>query len=88
MTPVTSNAVEPVISAVGDDQVNALRRHVLVLVAGALAVPLASFAQQPTKIPRIGFLQTGRACPRRLDSTERPRHVKPRERSGGAVPIS
>jgi putative ABC transport system substrate-binding protein len=27
-----------------------------VLVAGALAAPLASFAQQPTKIPRIGFL--------------------------------
>jgi putative ABC transport system substrate-binding protein len=25
-------------------------------VAGALAAPLASFAQQPTKIPRIGFL--------------------------------
>jgi len=36
--------------------VNALRRHVLVLVAGALVAPLASFAQQPTKIPRIGFL--------------------------------
>jgi putative ABC transport system substrate-binding protein len=36
--------------------VNTLRRHVLVLVAGALAAPLASFAQQPTKIPRIGFL--------------------------------
>ena len=35
---------------------NALRRHILVLVAGALAAPLASFAQQPTKIPRIGFL--------------------------------
>ena len=35
---------------------NALRRHVLVLVAGALAAPLASFAQRPTKIPRIGFL--------------------------------
>jgi putative ABC transport system substrate-binding protein len=56
MTPVTSNAVEPVVSAVGGDQVNTLRRHVLVLVAGALAAPLASFAQQPTKIPRIGFL--------------------------------
>jgi putative ABC transport system substrate-binding protein len=36
--------------------VKTLRRHVLVLVAGALAAPLASFAQQPTKIPRIGFL--------------------------------
>ena len=56
MTPVTSNAVEPVVSAVAGDQVNTLRRHVLVLVAGALAAPLASFAQQPTKIPRIGFL--------------------------------
>src|ERR1700694_514988 len=56
MTPVTSNAVEPVVSAVGGDQVNTLRRHVLVLVAVALAAPLAAFAQQPTKIPRIGFL--------------------------------
>jgi putative ABC transport system substrate-binding protein len=36
--------------------VNTLRRHVLALLAGALAAPLASFAQQPTKIPRIGFL--------------------------------
>jgi putative tryptophan/tyrosine transport system substrate-binding protein len=36
--------------------VNTLRRHVLALVAGALAAPLASIAQQPTKIPRIGFL--------------------------------
>ena len=35
---------------------NTLRRHVLALLAGALAAPLASFAQQPTKIPRIGFL--------------------------------
>ena len=35
---------------------NTLRRHVLALVAGALAAPLASIAQQPTKIPRIGFL--------------------------------
>src|SRR5712671_1443357 len=32
------------------------RRHVLALVAGALAAPLASFGQQPTNIPRIGFL--------------------------------
>src|SRR5882724_2208317 len=56
MTPVTSNAAEPVGSAVGGDRVNTLRRHVLVLVAGALAAPLASFAQQPSKIPRIGFL--------------------------------
>lgn len=35
---------------------NTRRRHVLALVAGALAAPLALFAQQPTKIPRIGFL--------------------------------
>lgn len=56
MTPATSNVVESVVSAVGDDQVNTLRRYVLALLAGALAAPLASFAQQPTKIPRIGFL--------------------------------
>src|SRR6202140_5945732 len=56
MAPVTSNVVEPVVSAVGGDQVDMQRRHVLALVAGALAAPLASFAQQPTKIPRIGFL--------------------------------
>ena len=32
------------------------RREVLALLAGALAVPLASFAQQSTKIPRVGFI--------------------------------
>ena len=32
------------------------RELVLALMAGALAAPLASFAQQPTKIARIGFL--------------------------------
>ena len=35
---------------------NTRRRLVLVLMVGALAVPLASFAQQPAKIARIGFL--------------------------------
>src|ERR1700681_1606208 len=55
MAPIISNVVEPVVGSWGD-QVNTLRRHVLVLVAGALAAPLASFAQQPAKIPRIGFL--------------------------------
>jgi putative ABC transport system substrate-binding protein len=35
---------------------NARRRLVLALTAGALAAPLASFAQQPAKIARIGFL--------------------------------
>jgi putative tryptophan/tyrosine transport system substrate-binding protein len=35
---------------------NARRRLVLALLAGPLAVPLASFAQQPAKIPQIGFL--------------------------------
>ena len=55
MAPIISNVVEPVVGSWGD-QVNMQRRHVLALVAGALAAPLASFAQQPTKIPRIGFL--------------------------------
>lgn len=32
------------------------RRHLLALLAGALAAPLASFAQQAAKIARIGFL--------------------------------
>jgi putative tryptophan/tyrosine transport system substrate-binding protein len=35
---------------------NARRRVVLLLMAGALTVPFASFAQQPTKSARIGFL--------------------------------
>src|SRR5256885_11070039 len=35
---------------------NRRRRLVLALMAGALAAPLASFAQQPAKIARIGFL--------------------------------
>ena len=35
---------------------NTRRRLVLALMAGALAAPLASFAQQPAKIARIGFL--------------------------------
>ena len=32
------------------------RRRVLVLVAGAVAAPFGAFAQQFTKVPRIGFL--------------------------------
>jgi putative ABC transport system substrate-binding protein len=35
---------------------NARRRLVLALMAGALIAPFASFAQQPTKSARIGFL--------------------------------
>jgi putative tryptophan/tyrosine transport system substrate-binding protein len=35
---------------------NTRRRLVLAVTAGALAAPLASFAQQPAKIARIGFL--------------------------------
>ena len=35
---------------------NARRRLVLALMAGALTAPFASFAQQPTKNARIGFL--------------------------------
>ena len=35
---------------------NTRRRIVLALMAGALAAPLASFAPQPAKIARIGFL--------------------------------
>src|SRR5450631_103302 len=42
--------------ACGGDRMNARRRLVLALTAGALAAPLASFAQQPAKIARIGFL--------------------------------
>src|SRR6266571_3844258 len=37
---------------------NTRRRLVLVLMVGALAVPLESFAQQPAKIARIGFLHS------------------------------
>jgi putative ABC transport system substrate-binding protein len=37
---------------------NTRRRLVLLLMVGALAVPLASFAQQPAKIARIGFLHS------------------------------
>jgi putative ABC transport system substrate-binding protein len=35
---------------------NTRRRLILALMAGALAAPLVSFAQQPTKTARIGFL--------------------------------
>src|ERR1700675_1866460 len=35
---------------------NTKRRLVLALMTGALAAPFASFAQQPAKIARIGFL--------------------------------
>jgi putative ABC transport system substrate-binding protein len=35
---------------------NARRRLVLALMAGALTAPFSSFAQQPTKSARIGFL--------------------------------
>jgi putative ABC transport system substrate-binding protein len=38
------------------------RRLVLALMAGALAAPLASFAQQPAKIARIGFLSPASAA--------------------------
>src|SRR6202165_1551493 len=37
-------------------QMNTRRRLVLGLMAGALTVPHASFAQQPAKSARIGFL--------------------------------
>lgn len=40
---------------------NAQRRLVLVLMAGALAASLESFAQQPAKIPQIGFLHPASA---------------------------
>src|SRR5947207_11465273 len=43
-------------SGFGGDRMNTRRRLVLALMAGALAAPLASFAQQPAKIARIGFL--------------------------------
>jgi putative tryptophan/tyrosine transport system substrate-binding protein len=45
----------------GDRMMNTRRRLVLALMAGALAAPIASFAQQPIKIARIGFLH--RASP-------------------------
>ena len=38
---------------------NKLRRHALALVAVVLAAPVASFAQQPARIARIGFLHPG-----------------------------
>jgi putative ABC transport system substrate-binding protein len=40
---------------------NARRRLVLALMAGALTAPFASFAQQPTKSARIGFLHPASA---------------------------
>ena len=45
-----------VLEAVDYRLMNTRRQLVLALVTGALAAPLASFAQQPAKIPRIGFL--------------------------------
>ena len=38
---------------------NTRRRLVLALIVGALAAPVASFAQQPAKIARVGFLYPG-----------------------------
>ena len=38
---------------------NTRRRLVLALIAGALAAPVASFAQQPARIARVGFLYPG-----------------------------
>ena len=38
---------------------NTRRRLVLALIAGALAAPVASFAQQPAKIARVGYLFPG-----------------------------
>jgi putative ABC transport system substrate-binding protein len=38
---------------------NTRRRLVLALIAGALAAPVASFAQQPARIARVGFLFPG-----------------------------
>ena len=38
---------------------NTRRRLVLALTAGALAAPVASFAQQPAKIARVGYLFPG-----------------------------
>ena len=40
---------------------NKRRKLLITLGAGALVAPLASFAQQPAKIPRIGFLGQGPA---------------------------
>src|ERR1700674_4260182 len=40
---------------------NTRLRLILALMAGALAAPLASFAQQPAKIARIGFLHPASA---------------------------
>lgn len=47
---------QSVLPEVGGDRMTTRRRLVLALMAGALAAPLASFAQQPAKIARIGFL--------------------------------
>jgi len=51
--------VAPVAPALGNTQMNKLRRRALAVVAGVLAAPVASYAQQPAKIPRIGFLHPG-----------------------------
>jgi putative ABC transport system substrate-binding protein len=47
---------QSLLPAVGGDRMNTRRRLLHALMAGALAAPLASFAQQPVKIARIGFL--------------------------------
>ena len=38
------------------EEMNNRRKLLVALGAGALAAPIASFAQQPAKIPRIGVL--------------------------------
>jgi hypothetical protein len=38
---------------------NNRRKLIIALGAGALAAPFVSFAQQPGKIPRVGFLANG-----------------------------
>jgi len=67
------SAIDPAIAAAArgrGDSVTSRRALLRAAVGSLLAVPLASAAQQPTKIPRIGFLRTDRPPQAYVDAFE------------------